>query len=185
MPRIPLIRTKDDVPPQHHAAFDELVRLSGSRGALGGPSHFLMHSPKLNVLWSSIINYYRTESPVTVRQQEVAILATVRERHSAYPWGQHVIRAREAGVPEAGIAAVRGRTEVASLDADNAAIVSYAQQLMRADRADQAVFDTLMARFGTQWLVELTLLIAVYSGTSTLLNAFGMEPAPGVDLLPD
>ncbi len=185
MPRIPLIRTKDDVPPQHHAAFDELIRLSGGRGTLGGPSHFLMHSPKLNVMWSSVINYYRTESPVTVRHQEVAILATVRERRSAYPWGQHVIRAREAGVPEAVIAAVRGRTGVAGLEADDAAIVTYAQQLMRADRADQAAFDALMARFGTQWLVELTLLIAVYSGTATVLNAFEMEPAPGVDLLPD
>ena len=38
-----------------------------------------------------------------VLPHELAILATAREKRSAYPWGAHVIRGREAGVSEAAI----------------------------------------------------------------------------------
>lgn len=182
MPRLVPIRTRDQVPPEHHAAFDRLVAL---RGAITGPSHFLMYSPELNLLYSPIVSYFRERSPISMRHQEIAILTTVRERRSAYPWGQHVARARQAGVPEAVIDAVRSRGPLDTLDPHDAAVISYARQLMRTDRANQATFDALHSTFGTQWVVELTLLIAHYSGTATLLNAMDLPAAPGADPLPE
>ena len=44
MARIAPIRTKDQLPPEHHAAFDQIVSM---RGAITGPSSFLMYSPAL------------------------------------------------------------------------------------------------------------------------------------------
>ncbi len=162
MPRIAPIHSKDQVPPEHHAAFDQLVSM---RGGITGPSSFLMYSPSLNLRYSPIVSYFR-------------------EKRSAYPWGQHVIRGRDAGVPEPVIDAIRSRSSVDGIDADDAAIIRYARQLTSGTRADQSTFDHLHAKFGDQWLVELTLLIGHYQGTATLLNAFELESAPGVDPLP-
>ncbi len=74
--------------------------------------------------------------------------------------------------------------EIESIDADDAAIIRYARQLTSGTRAEQSTFDHLHAKFGNQWLVELTLLIGHYQGTATLLNAFELESAPGADPLP-
>lgn len=181
MPRIAPIRSKDQVPPEHHAAFDQLVAM---RGGITGPSTFLMYTPKLNLRYSPIVSYYREDSPISLHHQEVAIMTTVREKRSAYPWGAHVARGREAGVPEPVIDAIRHRREPVGVDADDAAIIRYARQLTSGTRADQATFDHLHGTFGDQWLVELTLLIGHYQGTATLLNAFELEAAPGADPLP-
>ena len=181
MPRIDPIRSKDQLPPEHHAAFDQLA---ASRGGITGPSNFLLYSPNLNLRYTTIVSYYREDSPISLRHQEVAILTTVREKRSAYPWGSHVRRARDAGVPEAVIDAIRSRGELGGLDAEDAAILSYARQLTAGTHVDQTTFDALHSRFGDQWLVELTLLIGHYQGTATLLNAFELEAAPGADPLP-
>ena len=181
MPRIAPIRTKDQVPSEHHAAFDQLVSM---RGGITGPSSFLMYSPALNLRYSPIVSYFREDSPVSLHHQEVAIMTTVREKRSAYPWGQHVVRGHDAGVPEPVIDAIRSRSSLDGIDADDATIIRYARQLTSGTRAEQSTFDHLHAKFGNQWLVELTLLIGHYPGTATLLNAFELESAPGADPLP-
>jgi 4-carboxymuconolactone decarboxylase len=181
MPRIDPIRTRDQLPPEHHEAFDQLV---SKRGGITGPSIFLMYSPVLNLRYSPIVSYFREDSPISLHHQEVAILTTVREKASAYPWGGHVIRARDAGVPEPVIDAIRSRGSLDAIDPDDAAIIRYARQLTSGTHVDQPTFDRLHTKFGNQWLVELTLLIGHYQGTATLLNAFELEPRPGADLLP-
>jgi 4-carboxymuconolactone decarboxylase len=181
MARIKPIRTKDQVPPEHREAFDQLVSL---RGSITGPSTFLMYSPELNLRYSPIVSYFREDSPVNLHHQEVAILTTVREKASAYPWGGHVIRARDSGVPEPVIDAIRSRGSLDAIDADDAAIIRYARQLTSGTHVDQSTFDDLHTKFGDRWLVELTLLIGHYQGTATLLNAFELEPRPGADPLP-
>jgi 4-carboxymuconolactone decarboxylase len=182
MPRIDPIRSKDQLPPEHHAAFDQLV---ASRGGITGPSNFLLYTPNLNLRYTTIVSYYREDSPISLHHQEVAILTTVREKRSAYPWGGHVRRARDAGVPEAVIDAIRNRNDLDGLDPDDAAIIRYARQLTGGTHVDQPTFDALRSRFGDQWLVELTLLIGHYQGTAVLLNAFELEAALDADPLPD
>jgi 4-carboxymuconolactone decarboxylase len=181
MPRITPISTKDQVPPEHHAAFDQVAAL---RGRISGPSGFLMYSPQLNLAHSAVSAYFLKQSVIPERLQEVAILTTVREKEVAYAWGAHVASGRKAGVPETVIQAVRARGGVAGLEPDDAAIVTYARQLVRNGRAEQSAFDQLHAKFGTQWLVEMTALIGHYGYIGTILNAFELEPGPDADRLP-
>jgi hypothetical protein len=58
------------------------------------------------------------------------------------------------------------------------------RQLLRANRVDQAVFDSLKERYGVAWVVELTGLIGHYGNVSGLLNAFEMTPPPDAEQLP-
>jgi alkylhydroperoxidase family enzyme len=144
----------------------------------------MLRNAKLNHGFQSLMSALRTETSVTFYEQELAILATVRERRSAYPWGAHVIRGREAGVSETAIDVMRSGAPADGLPAADADIIAYARQLVRDGRADQAVFDRLLSAHDERWLVELTLLIGSYTGIATFANAFELEPADGADRLP-
>ena len=55
---------------------------------------------------------------------------------------------------------------------------------MRTNRADQAVFDALLARHGVQWLLELTAAANYFAMLSGVVNAFEVAAPPDGDRLP-
>ena len=79
-----------------------------------------------------------------------------REREGAYVWAAQAAAARRAGVREEAIDLIRAKGDPATLPLEEREIVAYAQQLVRTNRVDQATFDALQKKYGTQWLVELT-----------------------------
>ena len=181
MARIPLIQTKDELPAEHHAAFDLIAQ---SRGRVAGPFGILLHSPELAKRAAHLGAYIRFESALSGVHRELAILATARATDCRYEWAAHVPLAKKAGVRAEAIAAIRDRRAPAGLAPDEAEILAYVTQLLRAHRVDEATFGPLRARFGTQALVELTTTAGYYSMIACTLNAFDVQPDPGADLLP-
>jgi hypothetical protein len=55
---------------------------------------------------------------------------------------------------------------------------------MRTNRVDQAAFDALQKRYGTQWLVELTAAANYFALLSGMVNAFEVAAPPDGDKLP-
>ena len=184
MARIPLIDSRDQLSEGDQAIYAETLRMPGVSQQITGPQRLVLRNVKLNHAFQTFISALRTETSVTELDHELAILATVREMRSAYPWGAHVIRGRAAGVSETAIDVIRSGAPADSLPAADADIVTYARQLAGNGQADQAVFDRLLAAHDERWLMELTLLIAWYRGIATFANAFEIEPAEGADRLP-
>jgi alkylhydroperoxidase family enzyme len=108
----------------------------------------------------------------------------VREREAAYVWSAQVGAARRAGVPEATIDILRAKGDPAPLSEDERDIVTYTRQLVRNNRVEQAVFDRLQKRHGTQWLVELTAFAGYFGMLSGMVNAFEVPAPPDGDKLP-
>lgn len=183
MPRVKPITSKADLAPEYHAFFDRLQE--GRQGAFGGPQSILLHSPGISERVSQLGNYLRFESStIKPRELELAIITVAREKDCSYVWGAHMAGARKAGLPEEVIQAVRDRRDPAPLEADQAAIVTYVQQLLRTNRVQQQVFDRLLERFGVRWLVELTALIGQYGLLAGVLNAFEVLAPPEAEQLP-
>lgn len=181
MARIPLIERKDELPAEHHAAFDLIAQ---SRGRVAGPFGILLHSPEVAKRAAHLGAYIRFESALSGVHRELAILATARALDCRYEWAAHVPLAKKAGVRAEAIAAIRDRRAPAGLVPDEAEIVAYVTQLLGAHRVDEATFGPLRARFGTQALVELTTTAGYYSMIACTLNAFDVQPDPGADVLP-
>src|SRR6516164_6152413 len=116
MPRIAPVTGKSDVPAEHHAVVDDVVKVFGG---VRGPFSILLHSPKL---------------------RSVAILSAVREREAAYVWAAQVGAARRAGLREEVIDLIRSKGDPARLSDEERDIVTYVRQLLRTNRVDQAVF---------------------------------------------
>jgi 4-carboxymuconolactone decarboxylase len=179
--RIAQVTGKSDVPPEHHAVVDEVVKVFGG---VRGPFSIMLHSPKLAERMLKLVTFNREESVVEPRLRSLAILAAVREREAAYVWSAQVGAARRAGVPEATIDLLRAKGDPASLPAEERDIVTYTRQLMRTNRVEQAVFDALLKRHNVQWLVELTAAANYFAFLSGMVNAFEVPAPPDGDKLP-
>lgn len=178
MPRIPPITGKADVAPEYHHVVDEVVKVFGN---VRGPFSMLLHSPKLAHRMLPLVTFNREESVVEGKLRSLAILAAVREREADYVWAAQVGAARRAGVREEAIDVIRAKGDPAALPAEERDIVTYARQLIRTNRVDQAVFDTLMNRYGVQWLVELTAAANYFAFLSGIVNAFEVPAPPDGD----
>jgi 4-carboxymuconolactone decarboxylase len=181
MPRIAPVAGKSDVPLEHHAVVDEVVKVFGG---VRGPFSIMLHSPRLAERVLPLVTFFREGSVVEPRLRSLAILAAVREREAAYVWAAQVGAARRAGVPEPTIDLLRAKGDPAALTADERDIVRYTRQLMRTNRVDQPLFDALKDRHGVQWLVELTGAANYFSFLSGMVNAFDVPPPPDGDKLP-
>jgi alkylhydroperoxidase family enzyme len=179
--RIPLITQKEQIPAERHAEFDEIV---GVLGNVGGPFGVLMYSPGLAEMVCKTGAHVRLQSTLTMVERELAVLAVSREKDAAYEWGAHVTAGRKAGMREEAIDTMRSGGDVSHLEPDERDIITYTRQLLRTNKVEQELFDTLVERHDVRWLVELTATIGQYQYISAINNAFGMEPRPEADQLP-
>ena len=181
MPRVTPITSKSELPAEHHAVADAVLKVYGD---IRGPWTMLLHSPKLTAKMLPLTPFFWNESIVEGKLRSVAILAAVREREAAYVWAAQVGMARKNGVREEVIDLLRARGDPDKLSAPEREIVIYVRQLLRANRVDQATFDALKNRFGAQWLVELTATIGYFGLVSGIANAFEVAAPPDGDKLP-
>ena len=181
MPRVAPIQSKSDLPAEHHAVADAVLKVYGD---IRGPWTMLLHSPKLTAKMLPLTPFFWNESIVEGKLRSVAILAAVREREARYVWAAQVAMARRNGVREEVIDLLRAKGDAGKLPADEQQIVTYVRQLLRTNRVDQATFDALKNRFGTQWLVEVTATIGYFGLVSGIANAFEVAAPPDGDKLP-
>ena len=181
MPRIDLITSRDQLPEERRGDYDAIYDILGR---VGGPFGVLLHSPGLAPRICQAGAHVRLESELTLAEREIALLSTAREKDAAYEWAHHVPIAREAGVTDATITAIRDRGDLSDLPAPAREIIDYTWELLRTNRVSQPTFDAVRERHGERWVVELTATIGQYQYISAINNAFELEPKPGGEQLP-
>lgn len=181
MPRVDPITAKSALPAEHHAVADAVVKVFGQ---IRGPFSILLHSPKLAARLIPLVPFFHDESIVEGKLRSVAILTASREFGAAYVWAAQVAAARRNGVREELIDIIRTKGDPGKLPAGEQDIVNYARQLLRTNRVEQATFDALRNRYGTQWLVELTAAMGYFALVSGIANAFEVPAPPDGDKLP-
>ena len=181
MPRLTPITGKAEVPAEHHGVVDAVVKVFGN---VRGPFSMLLHSPRLAERLLPLVTFFRDESVVATPLRSIAILTAVRERESAYPWAAQVNLARRNGIREEVIEVIRAQADPDRLSEDERDVVIYARQLMRGNRVDQALFDTLNDRHGAPWMVEVTAAALYFAMVAGVANAFEIAPPPDADKLP-
>ncbi len=181
MPRVAPITGKSEVPAEHHAVVDGVMKVFGN---VRGPFSMLLHSPKLAERILPLVTFFRDESVVDAKLRSIAILSAVREREAAYVWAAQVGAARRNGLGEEVIDLLRTKGDPGKLPAEERDIVTYVRQLMRTNRADQAIFDALKNRHDAQWMVELTAAANYFAMLSGVVNAFEVAAPADGDKLP-
>ena len=181
MPRVAPITGKSDVPSEHHALVDKVLKVFGG---VRGPFSVLLHSPRMAERLFSLGDFYREECIVELRLRVLAILVAARERQGAYVWAAQINAARRAGVREEAIDLIRAKADPSRFPVEEREIVTYAEQLMRTNRVEQSAFDALKNRYGVQWLIELTAVTNYYGLLCGIVSAFEVSPPSDGDRLP-
>ena len=176
MARLPLA-SRDSVPENQRAAFDTLVQSYGAVPRLG-PSSVMIHVPKVHQMMNAVNLYLRNESSLPKKIQELAILVTARELDCQYIWNAHAASARNSGVGDATVDALRDRKDLPKLADDEHAVVRYGQEFFRTHRVSRGAFQSALEVLGKQGVIELGLIMGNYSSLALLINSFDVDLPP-------
>ncbi len=173
MARTPAV-TREGIPEDQRAAYDEFVQHRGEAPA-AGPGSVMINAPEVAKRALGLAEFLRTETSLTPRIRELAMLVAARENDCQYIWNAHAPLARRAGLADDVVDALRDKKELPHLASEESAVVDYGREFFRTRSVGQATFDAVVAQFGVQGVTELTTLMGCYAMLAFNVNAFGVE----------
>ena len=183
MSRIPL-PTSESIPQNLLDVFDEIN--AGPGGVGTGPMSILKHSPEMARRAIPFWEYVRNESTVPHQMRELAMLVTARAKDCIYIWDRHVPIARQSGLSNELIDALRDRRPLPELSSSEAAVINLANEFFAGSKVSDKTFQAVHREFGTQAMVELVTLMGYYAMLAFNANTVDLQLAEESDepLLP-
>ena len=173
MARVPAL-SRDNIPEDQRAAFDELVQQRGEVPKVG-PGSVMLNAPEVAQRALGLASYLRTDISLPAHIRELGMLVAARENDCQFIWHAHAPVGRKAGLKDEIVDALRDKQEIPGLAPDEAALIAYGQEFFRTRRVSQSTFDAASAQFGVLGLTELNNLMGCYSMLAFNVNAFRVE----------
>jgi 4-carboxymuconolactone decarboxylase len=150
------------------AAAEEIT--AGRRGGVVGPFAAALRSPECMRRLQLFGAYLRYDSDIPARLREIAVLLTARRWRQDYEWVTHEPLARQAGVPEATLDAIRMGTVPAALSPDEAVIFELCGVLFADGRVADALYTRAIDVLGEPGLIDLVCAVGYYGTLAMLMN---------------
>jgi 4-carboxymuconolactone decarboxylase len=117
---------------------------------------------------------------------EISTLVPAREFDQQYEWTAHEIGARRAGVDQTIIDTIKYERPTTGLPEKEATVIEFGRALLRGDhQVPPEMFAKMVALFGRQGTIEITMIMGDYTMTAMLLNAVDQHlPRDREPLLP-
>src|SRR5215831_21143548 len=164
---------REDLAAEHRYIYDDIA---ASRGRVPPNFKVLLHNPLATASMAALGGYVRFETSLSPRVKMLAVLATAREFDGDYVWTANLPQARNAGVDEATIEAIRERRALQSLAPEDAFIVQFTLELLRQHRITDATYQGVQQRLGEAGVIDLLILIGYYGSLSHTLSALEVMP---------
>lgn len=166
-PRIPPVDPATLTPPQRRV----YGRIADSRGDVAGAFTVLLHAPELADRVQQLGAYLRYETVLDRDVAEAGILATARAMASEFEWNTHEPYARQAGVPDVVIEALRSEDAADTMPDRYAITVAYARALIRSGHVPDDDYAAAVELLGAEATVELTVIVGYYVMLALTLSA--------------
>ncbi|MEQ8693519.1 MAG: carboxymuconolactone decarboxylase family protein [Pseudomonadales bacterium] len=167
-----------DLSAEQQAAFDKVVAerpVKPTDGHIGGPFDIWLRSPEMGTRLVGLGGFFRFRTSVDRRYIELAILVTGQFWQAQFEWWAHEPMARDAGVPEDVIAAIKIGEQPELTDAGDQAAYDLAHEIHNNRKLSDATFAAAKAQFGETGVAELIGLCGFYGLVSMTLNGFDVE----------
>ena len=174
MPRRTPIVTRDQVAPEHQAAYDEITAIRG-RPPTVGPTSVMINSPEMAVRANRLSEYLGEQSTLSEKVRRLAGLIGARSMDCQFVWNAHAAAGRRAGLPDALVDALRDKKPLPTLDPADAAVVNYGLELASTNQVSDATFQAAIAVLGAQGLTEFTTFMGYYRMLALNANAFTID----------
>jgi 4-carboxymuconolactone decarboxylase len=172
--RIPPLAAEDMSPLQREVA----ERIAGARGRVGGPFGFWIRLPNVADAADRLGNALRLEGKLDRKLFELMILAIARHWTAQYEWFAHEQAARDAGLADETIEAIRAGRTPAFTDAQEQLAYDIVTELQTTKRLCDATFARGLEAFGAEVFIEAVTAIGFYTTAAMMINAFN-APVPG------
>jgi 4-carboxymuconolactone decarboxylase len=149
-------------------------RIVTSRGKLPGPFSALLHVPALADRVQALGAYLRYEGLLDRDIAEWAILVVASHWGSSYVWGAHAAIARRHGVSDEQLDVLKA-AGVSELPERLRVVRVFSHELASSGRVTDAAFEEAAKLFGTDGVIELTVVVGYYSLISLTANALGWD----------
>ena len=172
MARVPVV-TREKVPAKHQKAFDDIIAGRGRGGAVdSGPGSVMINSPEMAKRANQLSAYLRSDSTLSKKVQELAMLTVARSMDCQYIWNAHAASGKKAGLSPDLVEALRENKPLPPLKREEEAVIRYGQEFFRTHRVSRGAFQTALEQLGAQGLTELTMLMGYYGMLAFCVNAF-------------
>jgi len=177
--RLPLPK-KADMDDYGKKVFDKLLDPSRpSLAGLQGPTGIRLWSPHIAEAMGDANAYLRSGTGFGDRITEIAIMTTAREMENQFEWTAHEVSGLKAGVEPAIVDIIKNRKPVTGLGDKETIVIQFGRELFGQHKVSSKTYAEAQRLFGRKGLVDLVSLMAHYSATSALLNAFDMQLPEG------
>lgn len=135
----------------------------------------LVRYPKLFKRWSVFANHVLFKSSLEPRDREILILRIAHLCRSDYEWGQHLSIARDAGLSDAEIEAVRSGTEAEGWSAADKALLTATDELHGASCITPDTWTALAQHYSEDQILDIIFTVGNYNMLAMALNSIGVE----------
>ncbi|MDP6566493.1 MAG: carboxymuconolactone decarboxylase family protein [Alphaproteobacteria bacterium] len=177
MPRISTL-TPEQMSSEQRRVHDDIM--AGPRGRLGGPFQAWLRSPALADRAQKLGEHLRFKSALPPRLSELAILLTARHWTAQFEWYAHAPMARDAGLADEVIEAVRQRRRPSFEREDEAVLYDFCVELYESCRVGEATYQRAVTHLSEQGVVDLVGILGYYALVSMTLNVFETPLPEGV-----
>mgnify|MGYP000029368890 CR=1 FL=1 len=171
--RVPIV-TREDVAEEHRAAYDEIASIRGIAPVVG-PSSVMVHSPEMAVRANRLADFLTGEGELPERDRRLAALIAARSMDYQYVWDAQAAVSRQAGLSDALVDAIRDKTQLPEMSAEESALVRYGMELTGANQVSEETFAAARDQLGVKGLVEFTTNMGYYRMISLNANACTIE----------
>ena len=177
MTRVPYA-TRDAMDPAGQAIWDEIET---SRGGVARNYAAILNNPQAAGAMAGLGGYARYETPLPPRIKALAVLTAAREACGHYVWTVNQNGAKEAGLSDDIIAAIREYRAPAGFDADDATVVQFVLELLRQHRISDATFEAMRALVGNAGAIDVLVVSGYYHTLAHCLQALEVDLPEGTE----
>ncbi|MEL6299327.1 MAG: carboxymuconolactone decarboxylase family protein [Pseudomonadota bacterium] len=165
--------------PEQQRIHDDIA--AGPRGTVPPPQQIWLHSPAFAEPAQAVGAFCRYGSTLPLALSELAIITVGKTWGADYEFWAHAKIAREAGIPDDVIEAIRtgGEPDFAHAPEHAALVHHAAKQMLERGRLPDDDYAALIEAFGKQGTVELVGIVGYYCLVSLTLNVFEVVTPDG------
>ena len=151
----------------------------GQIGAVRGPAEAWLRSPGIADPCRQLVEFCRYNTSLPREVIEIAILLTGRHWRAQVEFWGHSRMARQAGIPDDVIEAIRVGERPTLERADLQTAYDLVSEYFATNRVSPATYARAIKAFGEQGLVELIGAVGLYGLVSMTLNIFEAQIPAG------
>ena len=169
--------TNETMTEEQRAVADEIR--SGPRGGMRGPFEAWLRSPELASHAQKLGAYSRFGTGLPADVMELAIILAGAHWKAQFEFWAHARLARQAGLPDEVIEAVRvGQAPQLARD-DLAVVYQLVSEFFATNRLSDATYARAVAVLGEKGLVDIIGIVGYYGLVSMTLNIFEVDVPAG------